>query len=336
MFIICYAVFVNESLLKRLLILIYLLNYLFTNDKYLRIYGFLKPLHLNTDRPVFETTFFNFSKTTTMKTDTILQADVLDIIFDNRNKNYGAYDLRKHYDERLFKALGFTFLISVVFYSFTFIHKKENIILNVTPDIIIAKAMPNTEKILPPKMPEKARQASIQHKVNSQIWVNKVIIIPNDSLATKLSDNLDNVRIDNKTETGVPAGNSKTITSTEGLVENISGTDVTKKIDKEKTLLTAEIMPAYPGGMDALRKFLEKNLHNPQGLDEGQTVSVKIKFVVGYDGNLKGFETVEDGGKAFNNEVVRVLKKMPAWTPGKSNGENVAVYFTIPVKFVAE
>ena len=57
--------------------------------------------------------------------------------------------------------------------------------------------------------------------------------------------------------------------------------------------------------------------------------------MVGYDGVLKGFETVEDGGKAFNQEVIRVLKKMPTWIPGKTSGENVSVYYTIPVKFVS-
>ena len=47
---------------------------------------------------------------------------------------------------------------------------------------------------------------------------------------------------------------------------------------------------------------------------------VKVKFVVGYDGNLKSFELVQDGGSDFNNEVIRVLKKMPEWIPGKSKG----------------
>jgi periplasmic protein TonB len=69
-------------------------------------------------------------------------------------------------------------------------------------------------------------------------------------------------------------------------------------------------------------------------MEEGETVSVKIRFVVGYDGKLKSFVTAQDGGDEFNTEVIRVLKKMPDWVPGKSNGQNVSVYFTIPVKFV--
>ncbi|MEI9958074.1 MAG: energy transducer TonB [Ferruginibacter sp.] len=97
----------------------------------------------------------------------------------------------------------------------------------------------------------------------------------------------------------------------------------------------AEIMPSYPGGVEALRKFLQKNLTNPKEMEEGEEVSVKMKFVVGIDGKLQSFETVQDGGEEFNKEVMRVLKKMPNWVPGKTHGQNVSVYFTIPVKFVS-
>ncbi len=93
-------------------------------------------------------------------------------------------------------------------------------------------------------------------------------------------------------------------------------------------------MPSYPGGIDALRKFLQRHLNNPKEMEEGEEVSVKVKFVVDYDGKLQSFVTVQDGGEEFNKEVVRVLKKMPNWVPGKTNGQNVSVYFTIPVKFV--
>ena len=110
---------------------------------------------------------------------------------------------------------------------------------------------------------------------------------------------------------------------------------VTNVVDVTTPRASAEVMPVFPGGMEGLRKFLQKNLENPEEMEQGQMVSVKIKFVVGYDGKLKSFETIEDGGRAFNNEVIRVLKRMPEWIPGKSNGENVSVYYTIPVKFTA-
>ena len=69
-------------------------------------------------------------------------------------------------------------------------------------------------------------------------------------------------------------------------------------------------------------------------MEQGEMVAVHVKFVVGYDEKLQKFTVVKDGGNIFNNEVIRVLKKMPEWIPGKSKGQNVAVYFTIPIKFV--
>ena len=86
-----------------------------------------------------------------------------------------------------------------------------------------------------------------------------------------------------------------------------------------------DVLPSYPGGMDALKKFLEKNLQTPGELENGETISVRVKFVVDYAGKLKSFETVLDGGEAYNKEVVRVLKKMPDWIPGKAKGEKVSV-----------
>ncbi len=95
-------------------------------------------------------------------------------------------------------------------------------------------------------------------------------------------------------------------------------------------------MPSYPGGMDALRKFLERNLENPRDMEEGEVANVKVKFVVGFNGQLQSFVTVQDGGDEFNREVMRVLKKMPNWLPGKAKGQNVSVFYTIPVKFISE
>ena len=94
-------------------------------------------------------------------------------------------------------------------------------------------------------------------------------------------------------------------------------------------------MPSYPGGMDALRNFLVRNLENPRDMKEGEVANVKVKFVVGSNGELQSFVTVQDGGNEFNREVMRVLKKMPNWVPGKSKWQNVSVFYTIPIKFIS-
>ena len=82
-----------------------------------------------------------------------------------------------------------------------------------------------------------------------------------------------------------------------------------------------------------IRSLTIPRLQTPDELEGGQSVSVRVKFVVDYTGKLKSFVTVQDGGDAYNNEVVRVLRKMPDWVPGKTKGENVSVYYVIPVRF---
>ncbi len=125
------------------------------------------------------------------------------------------------------------------------------------------------------------------------------------------------------TETGTNGTNEKTTIAQ------------TPKVDKFPTRSVAEIMPQYPGGIPALLAFLKKNIHSPEDIDNGDEVKVEVRFVVNYNGNLESFDIIKSGGAAFDNEVLRVLKKMPLWIPGKSSGENVSVYYSVPVKFTS-
>jgi len=267
-----------------------------------------------------------------MKTELILKSDVLDILFENRNKAYGAYTLRKFYDNRLMKSIGGMIAIVITLSAFTLIPKKK-----ITMDKIIAG---NTFVIADVKSKikeiEKPKDVPVPlQKAPSQAY-NIPTIVTKVETVKPLENITDSTAISNITEAGDPGA------TLPGVVQPIPGgggtgdaPEVAKpSVDNTKVLDFAEVMPSYPGGMDALKRFLQRNLTNPRDLEENEIVSVKMKFVVGYDGKLKGFETIQDGGEEFNKEVLRVLKKMPAWVPGKSNGQNVSVYYTIPVKFV--
>ena len=269
-----------------------------------------------------------------MKTASILKADLLDIIFDNRNKDYGAYPLRKYYHERLYKALGITFLFISALSLYIFLY-KPNIVITI-PYVIGETEFtnpPSKEKLKQP-IAEKPKQPIVQKGLRTQMFTSVIKLVDSTDVSTKLS-NLDSAVISNANND--EPGKGKQIIKAP-VTETTTGNtnEPVKNIDKNKPLASAQIMPSYPGGTEALIKFLKKNLASPEDLGAEETVSVKIMFIVGYDGVLKGFETVEDGGKVFNNEVVRVLKKMPAWIPGKTAGENVSVYYTIPVKFIPE
>ncbi len=81
--------------------------------------------------------------------------------------------------------------------------------------------------------------------------------------------------------------------------------------------------------------FLNRYLSTPDELEAGQKRNVVVRFSVGTDGTISQFEIMQSGGDTFNNEVIRVLKKMPKWKPAVQNGHHVPVMFTQPVTFMA-
>lgn len=270
-----------------------------------------------------------------MNSGLIMKSDVLDILFENRNKDYGAYMLRKFYNNRLMKSLSIMMMAVIVFSAFAFLPDRS-----LEPDKLLFADHEMGHFTPAVKVPE-IKAAVIKPKLTPlpvQKFLNNIIIV-NNTDSVDILHNLNNLAIGSKTNILINNGgvdvSSLPAIGSGGKIEEPAipaepTTDIIKPVDNP------EIMPAYPGGMDALRKFLVRNLNNPRDLEEGEVISVKIKFVVGYDGKLQRFELVQDGGSEFNNEVMRVLKKMPAWIPGKSKGQNVPVYFTIPVKFIAE
>ncbi len=275
-----------------------------------------------------------------MNKETILKSDVLDILFDKRNKAYGAYNLRKFYNNRLIKSLAVMLTGVVVLSAFTFLPKKEKSILGINEGGIVVHTMKLPEEPLKKEKPiELPKNEVNQQPVEQRIFVNNILITKAPIVDT-INTLTDGIVISTVNVTVPSTGGP----STPILVVPVGtgdGGGVNPKpqpvVDLSKTFTEdeVEVMPSYPGGMDALRKFLERNLENPRDMEEGEVANVKVKFVVEYNGKLQSFVTVQDGGDEFNREVMRVLKKMPKWVPGKAKGQNVSVFYTIPVKFIS-
>ena len=104
--------------------------------------------------------------------------------------------------------------------------------------------------------------------------------------------------------------------------------------DSEKTYDVAEKMPEFPGGVSAMMQFLSQNIHYPKEAFANKVQGrVIVQFVVGKDGNISGGTIVRSIDPQLDEEALRVIYAMPAWTPGQSNGEPVAVKFTLPITF---
>lgn len=95
-----------------------------------------------------------------------------------------------------------------------------------------------------------------------------------------------------------------------------------------------DLMPEFPGGKDALADYLANNLNYTDSAKNAHINGrVVTRFVIQGDGNISDIAIVETPGYGLSEEVVRVLKGMPRWKPGKKDGEAVSVYFVLPVFF---
>jgi len=266
-----------------------------------------------------------------MNSEIILKSDVLDILFEKRNKMYGAYALRKFYNNRLIKSIAITVGAASILSAFTFMPNRKGTII-----FYDAITMANLPK---PKTPEPKKELPKHTAKPAAALAQKIFTKP---LIVAVTQKVDTLQIIKPTD-AIGALNIIAKANTDAA---IIGTPTNGEGDGGKAIVSTppkdinepinnpDVAPAYPGGINALRKFLERNLKNPTDMEPGEMVSVSIRFVVGYDGKLQKFTTEQDGDERYNNEVIRVMKKMPQWIPGKANGENVAVYFSIPVKFV--
>lgn len=96
----------------------------------------------------------------------------------------------------------------------------------------------------------------------------------------------------------------------------------------------AEVMPVFPGGEEAMFAYLSRNMRYPAyERENGITGTVYVSFVVNVTGAIDQIEILRSPSEGFNDEVVRVVKKMPMWKPGIQGGQKVAVRYKLPVKF---
>src|SRR5579871_1937049 len=269
-------------------------------------------------------------KSFTMKPELILKADMLDILFENRNKDYGAYQLRRQYDKRLYKSLGviitllFSFLILSLLKNYFFPAANKHIVIPDSPVVELST-------VDPAKPPEKPAIKPVSPRRIAEI-MNTIPLITRTQVSNPppIQDDLENKITSTK---NVYGDNLKT---NDVIETNAVSAGTGEKInepepEKEIVFTTAQVMPEFPGGEPALQRFLIRNIRTPENTEPGSKLRVMMRVVVDKDGNVINVEVEESSGNDFDKEVMRVVKKMPQWKPGMQNGKNVSVYFNLPV-----
>lgn len=268
-----------------------------------------------------------------MKPESILQSDLLDILFMNRNKEYGAYTLRKGYNQTINKAFFVTCSIVVLFALSIYIKDRFFSSISLKPIIteeVILSSCPNAKikEIEKPKIQSKKIQAAAQHTTPVIVPDNKAQpIVPNDELNNK------QIGTTNVIGVGGTGNDSTSNSDTSGFGGGKEILEKEPEPEVEKPFNRVEVMPEFPGGIEALKRYLLRNLREPEGLQPGEKIVVQVRFVVDKDGSIDEATIVQSGGH-FDHEVLQVVKKMPKWKPGVQNDRFVAVYYTLPVTFV--
>jgi protein TonB len=268
-----------------------------------------------------------------MKPELIMRSDLLDILFEGRNKSYGAYALRKEYPKELMKALSVVglILISLLLYSFIDKGDKKSKHVNLPPETETVVKFLNNSK---PMEPLVKKTPAVKPPVATV--ANPVPHIVPDELAkpkTKTTKELEQAIISDSTVDGQPV----TFSSSPSPASNGDGNGVKETIDSNsfqpEIFSAPDVAAEFPGGTDGWVRFLKKNLR-PKESDDAYKVTVIVSFVVNEDGTISDLHITQSGGEEFDNEVMRVMKKSPKWNAGIYHGKNVKVYHSQPVIFV--
>jgi len=271
-----------------------------------------------------------------METNKILDADILDLVFDGRNKEYGAYDLRKHYNGRLGRAIAVTSGVVVVLFCFGFVSGRGKVReAPMVKDIVIEDfhEKPAPKVIVPPVVPRTQPPVAT-------IRVTPPRVVPDDQVkpdeAPPENKDIENVKIGavnakGDADMGIDAGPTADGVG-KGLVEK------PKQEEKDDRFIPIEKEAEFPGGLNAWLRFLGHNLHYPDDAvnNERQGV-VQVRFIVDKDGNVSDVEAISGPTEyGLREEAVRVIKKSGKWTPALQNGRYVKTYKVQPVTFVID
>jgi len=271
-----------------------------------------------------------------MEPNKILKADILDLIFEGRNKEYGAYELRKNFNRRMWTALGITGGLFILIAGGTILANE------LTPS---EKEFKQTEVVLeeikqeeekkpeppPPPPPKEVEPPKVEMAKFTPPVIKKDEEVKQEEIPPV--EELEDKKIDIINQEGVKDLNIATPPPDQG--KQIIETPKEEPEDKifEKVEIEASV------DSRAWRRHLESQLQRyiedaaSQGMNPGQ-YTVQVRFLVERDGSITDVRALNDPGYGLAKGAVEVVKRGPKWNPGEQNGRKVRSYHTQPITFV--
>lgn len=260
-----------------------------------------------------------------------------DIIFLNRHREYGAYDLRKAYPKVLRNAvlLGIGIFLLIFIIPTIYGRLKPNEIEYSTTEVKLTdiNLAPKEEKPLPEleKPKELPKQTTVRYLVPE---------VQKDPKIEELPPPVEDMEKANPGPETVEGTGDDDIAIV-APPEDTPAPEATKSAEVEakepEIFERVEIQPEFAGGMEAFRSFLTKNLRYPNAAQRSNVQGkVYLNFTVEPDGSLSNINVLRGIGFGCDEEALRVMKLTPKWKPGKQSGRAVRVKFTMPIVFALE
>ncbi len=264
----------------------------------------------------------------------ILKPEWLDVVFTDRNKAYGAYDLRKQNPKNTNKALVIGIAVFVFLLSFqTILNFISGFIPKATEKVKITEVKlatpPPIDKVKPPPPPPEPPKPKVD-----QIKFPPPVVKPDNEVKEQppKTEELEKADPGQKTIKGDPNADIR--------IDEPVGTSDTKQVvedDGNKIFTSVENEPQFKGGIAAFYKYLGSKINYPSVARENNVQGrVFMSFVVEKDGSLTDIKVARGIGSGCDEEAVRVLRNCPKWQPGIQNGRPVRVAYTVPIVFALQ
>ncbi|MFN8239650.1 MAG: energy transducer TonB [Bacteroidales bacterium] len=243
-----------------------------------------------------------------------------DIVFEQRNKEYGAYRLRKKYNRNLLigMAFGLVILGTAVIAPFLSAKAAANRAARAERNVEIKMEnldQPDQNVEPPPPPPPPPQEVVEQVRYVPPVLVDSVK--PEEAAQMMTADQ---AQVEVKNED---------VSAVEEVQEEVKEEEAPAEV-----FVVVEEMPSFPGGEKALMEFIYANIQYPEIAKENNLQGrVILKFCVTYKGGVDQVQVLKGVDPALDNEAIRVIKMLPPWKPGKQGGKPVNVWYNVPVTF---
>lgn len=246
-----------------------------------------------------------------------------EIVFENRNKEYGAYSLRKKYNRHLIIGMITGIIVTGTAIVGPYINAKalENQKRRAERQVEIK--MENLDQpenlVEPPPPPPPPPQETIEQVK----YVAPVVVDSVKPEEVKQLMTADEARVEVKDED----------VSAVAVVEEVQE-EVKEEEAPAEIFVVVEEMPSFPGGEKALMEFIYANIQYPEIAKENNIQGrVILRFCVTYKGAVDQVQVLKGVDPSLDQEAIRVIKMLPPWKPGKQGGKPVNVWYSVPVTF---